>query len=80
VNFPHGIACADQIMKIETGIGVVERPLTNPAIDLREGDPARFGFLHHLADCLLQQIAIYSARDSSQETQLPLGTGQPRDL
>ncbi len=67
-------------MEGQLDIRVIDRPLENLAIRLKESGPAWFGLLQRNADRLLKQIALDGALNSREEAKLPLRTGVTRFL
>jgi len=63
---------AAQVIEGQLDIRVIDRPLANLAIRLKESGPEWFGLLHHSADRPLKGITFYRALDSHEEAKLPL--------
>ncbi len=80
MSFLHGIGRGGQVVQGQLDIRVVDNPLENLAICLKEGGPACFGLLHPLADRPLKDVTFYCAVDSHEEAELPLRTGATRFL
>jgi hypothetical protein len=71
---------AAQVIEGKLNIRVINRPLGNLAILLKESGPERFGLSHHSADRPLKGITFYRALDSHKEAKLPLRTEATRFL
>ena len=71
---------AAQVIEGKFNIRVVNRPLENLAILLKESGPGWFGLSHHSTDRPLKGITLYRAVDSHKEAKLPLRTEATRFL
>ena len=63
---------AAQVMESQIGVRVVDRPLENLAVRLKDGGPGRFGLSHHVADGPLKRIALDRALDLRKQSEVPL--------
>jgi hypothetical protein len=63
-GFLRGMAGAAQVIEGQLDIRVIDRPLENLAIHLKEGGPGWFGLSHHSADRPLNGITLDRALDS----------------
>src|SRR5271156_5052314 len=78
--FPHGMARAAQVIKGQLDIRVIDRPLENLAVHLKDGGPDWFGLLKRLADRSLKGIAFDRALDPDERPPLPPRAGVTRFL
>jgi hypothetical protein len=74
------MARAAHVIAGQLDIRVIDRPLENLAILLKESGPDWFGLWHHSADRPLKGITFYRALDSHKQAKLPLRTEATRFL
>jgi hypothetical protein len=77
-GFLHGLVRAAQVVEGKVNIRVINRPLENLAILLKEGGPGWFGLSRHSAYRPLKGITLYRAVDPHKEAKLPLRTEATR--